>query len=77
MSHRTNNITETQDYPTLVPAAVIARKLGCTPRYVHLLRETNEIPGHLVGKRLIRYNPREVFSALGIQEKPSSSNRLK
>lgn len=65
-----NEITDpTPAFPTLVPASKIAKILSCTPRYVHVLHETNQIPGYVVGKRLIRFNPTAVFAALGIKAK--------
>lgn len=71
----TNNLIEkteqpgavAESFPNLVPASAIAKKLNCTPRYVHVLHETNQIPGYVMGKRLIRFNPTAVFAALGIK----------
>lgn len=53
--------------PLLVPAKSIARSLSCTSRYVHILHEGGKIPGYRFGRACIRFNPAEVFSALGIR----------
>ncbi len=53
--------------PLLVPAKVIAAALSCTPRYVHILHETGEIPGHRFGKACIRFELGAVLAALGIK----------
>jgi hypothetical protein len=57
----------TESWPQLVPAKVIARLLSCSPRYVHMLHEKGQIPGYRFGRACIRYNPAEVFTALGIR----------
>ena len=53
--------------PLLVPAKTIARKLSVTSRYVHMLHEGGQIPGHRFGKACIRFNELAVMAALGIQ----------
>jgi len=53
--------------PLLVPAKIIARKLSCTPRFVHMLHEQGQIPGYRFGRACIRFSPSEVFTALGIK----------
>ena len=53
--------------PLLVPAKAIAREISCTPRYVHILHETGQIPGYRFGKACIRFDRAEVFAALGIR----------
>jgi len=53
--------------PLLVPAKTIARKLSVTSRYVHMLHEAGNIPGHRFGRACIRFNEADVFAALGIK----------
>jgi hypothetical protein len=60
-----------ESWPQLVPAKSIAQVLSCTPRYVHILHEQGCIPGYRFGKACIRFNPVEVFAALGIRAESS------
>lgn len=55
--------------PLLVPAKTIARVLSCTPRYVHLLAESGEIPHHRFGKACIRFSLPAVLAALGVNQR--------
>jgi len=57
----------------LVPAKSIARKLSCSPRYVHILHEQGTIPGYRFGKACIRFSEAEVIRALGIRTEAAAS----
>lgn len=53
--------------PVVVGAKVIAKRLSCSTRYVHMLAEAGTIPSHRWGKACIRFDQDAVFKALGIE----------
>lgn len=64
---------QTEAEALLVPAKAIARTLSCSTRYVHILHEEGKIPGYRFGKACIRFNPAEVFAALGIRTEAAAT----
>lgn len=62
------NHKQTEAEPLLVPAKTVARVISCTPRYIHMLAESGEIPHHRFGKACVRFNLAAVLAALGVKE---------
>ena len=67
MNHPTHRENKAQtEAPIVVPAAGIANMISVSPRYVHILAEQGRIPSIRFGKGCVRFNVKDVLTALGI-----------